>query len=132
MRPFLPFALETIRQTDEGAVLLGDSHEARVDHALDVAVLGAIARRAQRVIPALALARVVRAWAATRVFTPDGFPVYAQSTAHPGAFVVACHSGVTLAAAHALRLAPAVQSGALPATLAAFAASRFDDVRAAA
>jgi len=132
MRRFLPFALETIRQTDEGAVLLGDSHEPRADPALDLSVLGAIARRALRVIPALASAQVVRAWAAPRVLTPDGFPVYARSAAHPGAFAVACHSGVTLAAAHALDLAPAILAGSLPAALAPFAAERFDDVRAAA
>jgi glycine/D-amino acid oxidase-like deaminating enzyme len=132
MRRFLPFALETIRQTDEGAVLLGDSHEPRNDAALDIAVLGAIARRALRVIPALAGAQVVRAWAASRVITPDGFPVYAQSSVHPGAFAVACHSGVTLAAAHALELAPAILAGSLPATFAPFGDGRFDHVRAAA
>lgn len=132
MRRFLPFALETIRQTDEGALLLGDSHEPRTDAALDVAVLGAIARRALRVIPALASAQVVRAWAASRVLTPDGFPVYARSAAYPGAFAVACHSGVTLAAAHALELAPAILGGSLPAALAPFASERFDHVRAAA
>lgn len=132
MRRFLPFALDTIRQTDDGAVLLGDSHEPRAANTLDVGVLGAIARRAQRVIPALAAARVVRAWAAQRVLTPDGFPVYAQSAMHPGAFAVVCHSGVTLAAAHAFHLAPAILSGALPATLAPFSAARFTDVRAAA
>jgi glycine/D-amino acid oxidase-like deaminating enzyme len=132
MRRFLPFALETIRQTDEGAVLIGDSHEPRVGEALDLAVLGTIARRARRILPALAQARVVRAWAATRVLTPDGLPVYAASAEHPGACVVACHSGVTLAAAHALHLAPALLRGELPATLAPFAATRFGDVRQAA
>ncbi|HEX4886187.1 MAG TPA: FAD-dependent oxidoreductase, partial [Casimicrobiaceae bacterium] len=117
MRRFLPFALETIRQTDEGAVLLGDAHEPRSGDALDLGVLGAIARRAQRVFPVLAGARVVRAWAAARVLTPDGFPVYAESEAHRGAYAVACHSGVTLAAAHALELAPALLRGVLPSTL---------------
>jgi glycine/D-amino acid oxidase-like deaminating enzyme len=132
MRAFLPFALETIRQTDDGAVLLGDSREPRDDAGLDLAVLGAIARRAQRIFPALAGARVVRAWAATRVLTPDGLPVYEQSSRHPGAFVVAGHSGVTLAAAHAFDLAPAILSGSLPPSFAPFAAARFADVRAAA
>jgi hypothetical protein len=58
--------------------------------------------------------------------------VYAQSSAHPGAFAVACHSGVTLAAAHAFALAPAILAGALPAALAPFDAARLADVRAAA
>jgi glycine/D-amino acid oxidase-like deaminating enzyme len=63
--------------------------------------------------------------------TPDGFPVYAQSRESPGAWVVTCHSGVTLAAVHACVLAPAIRAGALPPDCAAFDAARFD-VRAAA
>lgn len=132
MQPFLPLPLTTMRQTADGSVLVGDSHEARDDGALDLPVLGGIARRAQAIVPALAQARVVRAWASTRVMPADGFPVYAQSPRWPGAFAVACHSGVTLAAAHAFDLAPALQRGALPASLAPFAAARFPDVRAAA
>jgi hydrogen cyanide synthase HcnC len=60
------------------------------------------------------------------VMTPDGFPIYQQSPTHPGAFVATCHSGVTLAASHALHLAPAIAAGILPADLNSFAASRFD------
>jgi glycine/D-amino acid oxidase-like deaminating enzyme len=130
--PLLPLPLSTLRQTDEGAVLVGDSWEDRADDAVDPAVVGAIARRAIRLVPALAAARVIRAWAASRVLTPDGLPVYAASPTHPGAYAIACHSGVTLAAAHAFTLAPALADGQLPATLAPFAAARFADVRAAA
>ena len=89
VQPFLPFPLETIRQTDEGTVLLGNAQADRgFDESTDAAVLGAIAQRALRVLPALREARVSRAWAALRVMSPDGFPIYAQSRAHPGAFVV--------------------------------------------
>jgi hydrogen cyanide synthase HcnC len=130
--PFLPLPLATIRQTDEGTILLGDSQQDRgFDDAADPAVLAAIAARAVRVFPSLRDARVVRTWAALRVMTPDGFPIYAQSRAHPGAFLATCHSGVTLAAAHALDLAPAIRTGALPAEYRPFALERFD-VRAVA
>ena len=129
---FLDVPLETIRQTDDGTVLLGDSQQERgYDESLDCAVAAAIAARAVRVFPALARVRVIRAWAALRVMSPDGFPIYAQSATHPGAFLATCHSGVTLAAAHAFELAPAIAAGALPKALAAFASDRFD-VRAAA
>ena len=37
--------------------------------------------------------------------SPDGLPIYDQSREFPGAFVASCHSGVTLAAAHAERYA---------------------------
>jgi glycine/D-amino acid oxidase-like deaminating enzyme len=130
--PFLPVPLETIRQTDEGTVLLGDSQQERgFDESVDPAVLKAIAARAVRVFPFLRDVRVVRAWAALRVMSPDGFPIYAQSRAHPGAFLATCHSGVTLAAAHALDLAVAIRTGALGAEYHPFAMERFD-VRAVA
>jgi glycine/D-amino acid oxidase-like deaminating enzyme len=52
--------------------------------------------------------------------------VYDESAAHPGAYAVTCHSGVTLAAAHALRLAPAIADGSFRELLAPFSAARFD------
>ena len=131
-RPMLPFPFETIRQTDDGTLLIGSSREDRDDDALDQAVLGAMARRAIDMLPALARLDVIRAWAALRVMSPDGGPVYAQSSTHPGAFAIACHSGVTLSAIHAFALAPALAQGALPVQCATFSPARFADVLAAA
>jgi glycine/D-amino acid oxidase-like deaminating enzyme len=129
---FLRYPVETVRQTDDGTVLVGDSQEdAGFDETPDPAVLGAMARRALAAFPSLAAARVVRAWAALRVMSPDGFPVYGASRTHPGAFLVSCHSGVTLAAAHARIVGPALACGGLPDALRAFAPERFD-VRTAA
>ncbi len=132
VQPFLEVPLETIRQTDEGTVMIGDAQQARgFDDALDPAVLAAMAERAVRVFPHLRGVRVNRTWAALRVLSPDGFPIYAQSAAHPGAFLATCHSGVTLAAAHAFDLAAAIAQGRLPASFDPFSGRRFD-VRAAA
>jgi glycine/D-amino acid oxidase-like deaminating enzyme len=129
---FLDVPLETIRQTDEGTVMIGDSQQALgFDDTLDPAVLAAMAERAVRVFPLLRGVRVNRTWAALRVMSPDGFPIYAQSAANPGAFLATCHSGVTLAAAHAFELAPAIANGRLPALFDPFSNRRFD-VRAAA
>ena len=58
--------------------------------------------------------------------TPDGYPIYAQSQSHPGAFVALCHSGVTLAAFHARELARAIRDGELPDFLTPFHQRRFD------
>ena len=55
----------------------------------------------------------MRAWAALRVMPPDGLPIYDESERFPGAFTANCHSGVTLAGAHANLFAPMVASGAL-------------------
>jgi glycine/D-amino acid oxidase-like deaminating enzyme len=117
----------TLRQTDEGTWLIGDSQEEAGydDQSAGLPVLATLADRAVRTIPALREVRVVRTWSALRVMSRDGFPIYQQSTTHPGAFVATCHSGVTLAAAHALALAPMIAQGALAPELADFSMDRF-------
>jgi glycine/D-amino acid oxidase-like deaminating enzyme len=75
--------------------------------------------------------RLVRAWAGLRVLAPDSFPVYQQSSLYPSAYAAFCHSGVTLAAAHAEELAPALLADRLPETLAPFKPERFDVPQAA-
>jgi glycine/D-amino acid oxidase-like deaminating enzyme len=126
VRPFLPCATHIARQTDEGSVLLGDSQEdAGFDTSTDVGVLQGIVARNLAAFPLLRDANIVRAWAALRVMTPDGCPIYQHSESHPGAFAATCHSGVTLAGAHALALAPAILAGHLPESLDAFHPQRF-------
>ena len=132
MSPFLAVPASTIRQTDDGTVLVGDSQEeSGYDVEVGLPVLAAMAARAVRAFPLLRDAYVTRTWAALRVLTPDGCPLYDQSPTHPGAFIASCHSGVTLAAVHAQALAPAVANGALPPSLAPFSARRFDVSQAA-
>jgi len=128
----LSLPIETLRQTDDGTVLIGDSQQAGgSDRWLDPAIMAAMAARAVAALPQLAGARVVRAWAALRVMSPDSFPIYDASRAHPGAFVATCHSGVTLAAVHAHVLAPAIAAGRVADECRPYSADRFD-VRAAA
>jgi glycine/D-amino acid oxidase-like deaminating enzyme len=86
-----------------------------------------MADRAVRMFPLLGRLNVVRSWSALRVMSPDGFPIYDQSLRYPGAFGVTCHSGITLAPAHAYHLAPLIAGGTLSATpFDAFSARRFD------
>lgn len=128
----LPLPTVSLRQTEEGSVLIGESKEDRPDNdSVRPDILAAQARRAIRVFPALARVPVVRSWAGLRVLTPDGLPLYDQSARHPGAFVLSCHSGVTLAAIHATRLAAMIAADQLGAEVSSFSAARFD-VRAAA
>ena len=131
VQPFLSIPVETLRQTDEGTVLIGDAQrDVGYDESLSTDILATMAQRAVRMFPALAGVRVTRAWAALRIMSPDGFPIYAASRASPGAYVATCHSGVTLAAVHAYKLAPAIAE-TWPADLDVYAPERFD-VRAAA
>lgn len=125
---FLDFPTLNVRQTDEGTIQLGDSmEEVGFDDSTTTDVLAAIARRGVRSFPVLAGLKLVRAWGALRVMSPDGFPIYQQSAAQPGAFVTTCHSGVTLAANHALAIAPWVLGGAKPEEINPFEGSRFLD-----
>jgi glycine/D-amino acid oxidase-like deaminating enzyme len=124
--PFLHYPTINVRQTDEGSVQFGDSmEEVGYNDFTSADVLSTIARRGVRAFPLLKNVRLVRTWAALRVYSPDGFPIYEQSLQYPGAFVVTCHSGVTLAAAHAMRIAPWISGGPIPDELAAFRGGRF-------
>lgn len=128
IKPFLRHPTVTIRQTDEGTVMIGDSREDGTDPAgSNVAINAVMADRAVRMFPKLARLNIVRSWRAIRVMPQDGFPIYDQSASHPGAFLTTCHSGVTLAAAHATTLAPMIARGQLDqGEIGAFSARRFD------
>src|SRR5579884_453591 len=122
-----PIPLGSIRQTPEGTILLGSSEEnVGFDTGQRPDVMATIARRAVQCFPWLAELQIVRAWAALRVMPPDGLPIYDESEKFPGAFTANCHSGVTLAGAHARLFAPMVAAGGLDPMMAPFSAKRFD------
>jgi glycine/D-amino acid oxidase-like deaminating enzyme len=132
LEPFLPLPSVGVRQTREGTVMIGATHEevgfdaSATPLAAAELSAGAISR-----FPALAEARLVRQWAGLRIMTPDGHPIYSESQTHPGAFVAQCHSGITLAAIHATLFADAVAAGRLPAFFDDFHQRRFDVPQAA-
>ncbi|QXM23939.1 FAD-binding oxidoreductase [Elioraea tepida] len=124
--PLLPLPASAIRQTAEGVVQIGVSYEENHwETATTVTELARMAARAVAVLPPLAHARMVRAWGALRPMTPDRYPIYAQSRLYPGAYVAVCHSGVTLAAAHAGPLAAGILAGRLPDLVAELGPDRF-------
>ncbi len=132
VRPILPFPASGIRQTEDGTLMIGTSKEdAGLDVSTTVEVGVRMASRALRVMPDLARVRMQRTWAGLRVLTPDVHPLYAQSEQCPGAFVALCHSGVTLAAAHAMDFADAVHAGRLPESMNDFHPRRFNVPKAA-
>jgi glycine/D-amino acid oxidase-like deaminating enzyme len=132
-RSFMRYPVVTIRQTDEGTVMIGDSQlEGASPDVMTMPVNAVMAARAVRMFPLLGRLNVVRIWSGIRVMTEDGFPIYDQSTTHPGAFLVTCHSGVTLAAVHATSLAGMIAAGKLDVdAVGAFSARRFDVSQAA-
>jgi glycine/D-amino acid oxidase-like deaminating enzyme len=115
---------ENVRQTQDGTFLLGGSWE---DVGYDVSTTFEatrdIAALAVRYFPFLENVRLVRSWSALRILAPDNAPIYHELA--PGAFLVTCHSGVSLAAIHADRVASWLSEGALPAEAAPFTLNRF-------
>ena len=94
--------------------MIGDSKEESVDPT--GLTIGVSATEAERAV------RSSRCWPAStwcapgariRVMTQDGFPIYDQSETPSRRLHRLCHSGVTLAANHALTVAPMIARGAL-------------------
>jgi glycine/D-amino acid oxidase-like deaminating enzyme len=132
LAPLLPLPLHSVRQTREGTVMIGVTNEnTGFDTSTTSAAAAALSAKVLRWLPALSEAKLIRQWAGLRIMTPDTYPIYAQSQSHPGAFVAVCHSGVTLAAAHASLLADAIAAGRLTPSLDAFHERRFDVPKAA-
>ncbi|MGT2476512.1 NAD(P)/FAD-dependent oxidoreductase [Paraburkholderia terrae] len=127
LAPLLPLPASGLRQTSEGTVMIGVTQEDvgfDLQTTSDAAVR--MARKATRILPDLAKARLVRQWSCLRIMTPDGAPVYASSSEYPGADIVTCHSGVTLASFHAGAYARALASGSPSNTFDIFHHDRFD------
>ncbi len=127
VEPVFPFAASGLRQNATGTFQLGFTNE-NVGRSVDVTLSGgnSIANRALNIMPDLGKLRVVRHWAGLRVLTPDGVPIYDRSRTHPGVFVAACHSAVTLAAFHAGPLADWLSDGGPVGHYQDFSGSRFD------
>jgi glycine/D-amino acid oxidase-like deaminating enzyme len=124
---FLPCATLQVRQTMEGTLQIGDSHEdVGLDDSTTLEVITQLATRAVRIFPHLSSVRLNRAWGALRVMTPDGLPLYHQSPDYPGAYAISCHSGVTLAALHAAEIANWICGDTPHQLITEFSAARFN------
>ncbi|WP_371225989.1 NAD(P)/FAD-dependent oxidoreductase [Roseovarius sp. 2305UL8-3] len=115
------------RQVDEGGIQIGATNEeVGLDDRVTQPGLSGLAAEAIAAYPALAKAQLVRSWSALRILSPDGLPIYQESATMPGAYLVTCHSGITLAAAHARLLPDWLEGGATAPDLEVFSESRFD------
>ena len=128
IKPFLYHPTGLVRQTHEGGLMLGDSHEdVGFDEGTNMNEIQQIAKRAIAIFPCLESVKMIRAWGSLRILTKDGLPIYDHSDSCPGAYAFSSHSGVTLSAVHALDVASCIaKDGLLPSSLACFSAKRFD------
>jgi glycine/D-amino acid oxidase-like deaminating enzyme len=115
------------RQVDEGGIQIGATNEeVDMDDRVTQPAVSALAGEAIAAYPALARAQLVRSWGALRVLSPDGLPIYQESADMPGAYLVTCHSGITLAAAHARLLPDWLERTDIAPNLEVFSENRFD------
>lgn len=129
LRPFMPISFHFIRQTADGGVICGESsEEVGFDEGVTRPVIARTAERLTTVFPFMKGVRLVRAWGALRVMSPDGLPIIQQSRDMPGAFAVSVHSGVTLSPFHATTVAQslAIHDCLPPDLTASFSPERFD------
>ncbi|NCQ24054.1 MAG: FAD-binding oxidoreductase [Roseovarius sp.] len=114
------------RQVDEGGIQIGATNEeVGLDDGVTQPGISRLAAEAIAAYPVLAKAQLVRSWGALRVLSPDGLPIYQQSLTLPGAYLVTCHSGITLAAAHARLLPDWLEGTAAAPDLEVFSEARF-------
>lgn len=126
--PKLMLPTHKVRQTEAGTILLGDSKEPEAGHddRATSGVISDIAQRCIRMFPWLAEVNLVRAWGGIRTMTKDGFSIYDSYPHYPGLFSANCHSGVTLAPVHALRLAPMIAESVFQPQIAAMSSRRLN------
>lgn len=123
---FLKYPSGRIRQVNEGGVQIGASKAEHGKDETDLKTLQELAAYAVDVFPMLENVRLVRTWAALRIMSPDGLPIYQRSPRFQGAHFVTCHSGITLAAAHATLLPDWIGNRNSAPDLSQFSEARFD------
>ena len=126
LRPVLSYPLSGLRQTAEGSLLFGASHESVGSNTtVTTRVIRNIAGRASEAFPCLSNVRILRSWGALRPLSPDEFPIYHESETYPGAFVLTSHSGVSLASLYSTYISRWIVSGERPKGFDAFDVRRF-------
>ncbi len=123
--PLLRHTIVAARQQITGEVLFGSTHEdAGMDRGTTLAMISRVAREGAELIPALATARVIRAFAGIRAVPADGLPILGPAGEVDGLYVAAAHSGITLAPLIGEAMADVIAGGRLPRGLEAWSSER--------
>jgi glycine oxidase len=117
----------------DGRILIGATvEEAGYDKRTDPDTIQRLRQAAVQLLPALAQARVLEAWAGLRPGTPDGLPILGE-TDTPGYFVAAGHfrDGILLAPVTAEVMAQVITGARPDQDIGAFSPARFDRLQSA-
>ena len=113
----------------DGRILVGATvEEAGYDKRTDAATIQGMRQGAIRLVPALAQARMLEAWAGLRPGSPDNLPILG-ATRIPGYFVATGHfrDGILLTPVTAQVMAQMVTGGQLEHDVSPFSPARFQD-----
>ncbi len=114
------------RQVDEGGIQIGATNEeVGLDDRVTTHGMAKLAAEAIAAFPVLEKVQLVRSWSALRILSPDGLPIYQESSEMLGAYLITCHSGITLAAAHAHLLPDWLEKTGQAPNLEVFSEDRF-------
>ena len=96
--PLLRYTLGAMRQTFNGEILIGISHEeVGFTRSTTLDMLGDAARLAVKWVPRLAKVKIVRGFSGLRVMPKDGHPIMGAVPGIDNLYIAAMHSGVGLA-----------------------------------
>jgi sarcosine oxidase subunit beta len=91
--PGAPRTAAVLQPLPSGQILVGSSREFAEDREVNRERIAQIARRATRVLPALAQRRIIRTYAGLRPWTPDGRPLIGRTSLLNGITLAAGHGG---------------------------------------
>jgi len=98
LAPLIRHTIQGLRQTLNGEVLFGFSHEeVGFDWRNTPQMIEATARFGVKCVPALAGVNIVRSFSGIRAMPEDGLPILGAVPEVPGLYVASMHSGITLA-----------------------------------
>lgn len=124
--PLLRRPIGAIRQLRSGTTMVGTTNEfVGHDRSVTYEAGAQILARAQRIVPALARARLIRGWAGLRPMAPDGLPIYDAVPQVPGFYVAVGHSGITLAPITGRVFLDLITKGRTDLPIAPYSLSRF-------
>ena len=113
---------------NDGRVLIGATvEEAGFDKTVNPQSIQQLHQAAARLVPAIAEARIIEAWAGLRPGSPDGLPILGPGHL-PGTYVATGHfrNGILLAPITAVLMSELIQGKTPQIDMSAFSPSRFE------
>jgi glycine/D-amino acid oxidase-like deaminating enzyme len=126
--PTVTRPLHILRQSPKSGIFLcGETGDfAGLDKSLTPDAIHSVARRAVRLVPALARAQALRIFAGLRPWPPDGLPFLGPVPSVPGFYVAVGHSGITLSPAYGKVLSDLIVDGRTDVPIHHYDPCRFD------